>query len=41
MRGAARAIRRLVEFNKAHPELVRALREGIEFAPSEVRSDRS
>ena len=27
MRGAARAIRRLMEFNKAHPDLVRALRE--------------
>ena len=27
MRGAARAIRRLIEFNKAHPELVRALRD--------------
>jgi len=29
MRGAARAIRRLVEFNKAHPELLRSLREEV------------
>ena len=41
MRGAAKAIRRLIEFNKAHPELVKALREGTVAASSEVRSDRS
>jgi hypothetical protein len=41
MRGAARAIHRLVEFNKAHPELVKALREGTASISSEVRSDRS
>ncbi|MBL7119463.1 MAG: CoA-binding protein [Dehalococcoidia bacterium] len=38
VRGAARAIRRLIEFNKLHPELLRTLREEMASEP-EVKDD--